>query len=34
VAEKVAKFEWLPKEELNGKLKNAAYAESVNKFLL
>ncbi|XP_017029884.1 large ribosomal subunit protein mL46 [Drosophila kikkawai] len=28
------KFEWLPKEALNGKLSNAAYAESVNKFLL
>ncbi|KAH8296507.1 hypothetical protein KR054_007135 [Drosophila jambulina] len=27
------KFEWLPKEALNGKLSNAAYAESVNKFL-
>ncbi|XP_016972605.1 39S ribosomal protein L46, mitochondrial [Drosophila rhopaloa] len=34
VAEKLAKFEWLPKESLNGKLTNAAYAESVNKFLL
>ncbi|XP_017059556.1 39S ribosomal protein L46, mitochondrial [Drosophila ficusphila] len=34
VAEKAAKFEWLPKEALNGKLKNVAYAESVNKFLL
>lgn len=29
-----AKFEWLPKEALNGKLTNAAYAESVTKFLL
>ncbi|XP_017079878.1 39S ribosomal protein L46, mitochondrial [Drosophila eugracilis] len=34
VAEKVAKFEWLPKDELNGKLTNAAYAESISKFLL
>ncbi|KAH8380366.1 hypothetical protein KR009_010199 [Drosophila setifemur] len=34
VAEKPSKFEWLPKEALNGKLSNAAYAESVNKFLL
>ncbi|XP_043647324.1 39S ribosomal protein L46, mitochondrial [Drosophila teissieri] len=34
VPEKVTKFEWLPKEALNGKLTNAAYAESVNKFLL
>ncbi|KAH8385298.1 hypothetical protein KR200_003971 [Drosophila serrata] len=29
-----AKFEWLPKEALNGKLSNVAYADSVNKFLL
>ncbi|XP_039488904.1 39S ribosomal protein L46, mitochondrial [Drosophila santomea] len=34
VPEKVTKFEWLPKKALNGKLTNAAYAESVNKFLL
>ncbi|EDV50226.1 39S ribosomal protein L46, mitochondrial [Drosophila erecta] len=34
VPEKVTKFEWLPKEALNGKLTNAAYAESIKKFLL
>ncbi|KAH8275020.1 hypothetical protein KR018_010072 [Drosophila ironensis] len=27
-------YEWLPKEAMNGKLTNAAYAESINKFLL
>ncbi|XP_033161378.1 39S ribosomal protein L46, mitochondrial [Drosophila mauritiana] len=34
VPENLTKFEWLPKEALNGKLTNAAYAESVKKFLL
>ncbi|EDV38766.1 uncharacterized protein Dana_GF24835 [Drosophila ananassae] len=34
VSEKQAKFEWLPKEALNGKLTNASYSESINKFLL
>ncbi|XP_030380243.1 39S ribosomal protein L46, mitochondrial [Scaptodrosophila lebanonensis] len=28
------KFEWLPKEALNKKLKTSAYVESINKFLL
>ncbi|EDW50117.1 39S ribosomal protein L46, mitochondrial [Drosophila sechellia] len=34
VPENLTKFEWLPKEALNGNLTNAAYAESVKKFLL
>ncbi|KAH8408742.1 hypothetical protein KR215_011795 [Drosophila sulfurigaster] len=29
-----AQYEWLPKEALSQKLKNAAYAESINKFLI
>lgn len=34
VPENLTKFEWLPKEALNEKLTNTAYAESVKKFLL
>eukprot|EP00099_Drosophila_melanogaster_P020666 NP_647661.1 mitochondrial ribosomal protein L46 [Drosophila melanogaster] len=34
VPENLTKFEWLPKEALNEKLTNTAYAQSVKKFLL
>jgi len=27
-------YEWLPKEALSQKLKNAAYADSIKKFLI